>query len=136
MEVGLMHEEECAEEHQALSEGQHAISQQVEELREALEYHIGQTHEQLKLKDEKDMQSLYDIVNALADNQLGPLREPVTLYGGARDYTQGTSYKVDEMWKQTQDGGIKVKVPWTFWTAVTAALVAGLFDVVRSFIVH
>lgn len=129
-----MHEPGCSEEHEDLRKGQERISKKVDHLQSAVEYHIGQTHEELRREEDENTKQLYAIVNALADKQLGPIKEPESLYGGARDEKAGTAYKVEQMWAASQNGGFKLKIPWTFWAAITAALIAGVFDVVHALI--
>lgn len=87
---------DCGKEHET-------INQKLDDLHQTMEFHTAEVHGTLVSRSEIE-ESDEQIRTAI----LGPIK-PYGLHAGERDKRNGIEWKVDELWKMTQNGGIHAK---------------------------
>ncbi len=117
------------------------LEAKIEQVGEALEYHIGQTHMHLVEQSEIAAADAHILAMATTNQRhIGLLMDtivgPVSPLTGSRKESEGLSHKVDVLYQQASNGGFRSKLSRAQATAIYVAGISAVGTVIAAIINH
>lgn len=97
----MTHDLDCSKQHEQITQSIAKLTEKLDKHQEQLREHVDEAHADVMSKREI-MASLSAITDTLAG--------PVNVLSRERDQHRGMAHKVDVLWRQSQNGGLRTKL--------------------------